>query len=193
MKKESKQIGRTNIGELIAEENAISGNPRYGILFCKCIQYGYIIAALYMTGCATNKLDEIAGCNNTGVLEEIAINAQPAGCHAYVGNTVYAGLEAVKNVENRAALEKIRDEAISPAVRNAAADRLAERTDMTKEDSIVDVAINARPSGAHGYAENTVCHGIAAIARLRELGATNSLEKVAVSAKLPALRKAAAR
>lgn len=193
MKKESKQISRTNISELIEEENAASGNPRFGILFCKCIPCGCMIAALCMIGCASNKLDAIANCNDTEVLEEIAINALPAGRHAYVGNTVYAGLEAVKNVENRAALEKIRNEAIFPAIRNAAADRLAERTVMTKEDSIVDVAISARPSGAHGYAENTVYHGIAAIARLHELGATNSLEKVAVSAKLPALRKAAAK
>lgn len=147
----------------------------------------------FMMGCAANKLDAIAKCDDTTVLEEIAINAQPSGCHAYVGNTVYAGLDAVKKIENRAALEKIRDGAKSPAVRNAASERLAGIKVFSEEDVLVDSAMNARPAGAHGYAENTVYHGIAAIARLQELGATNSLEKVSVSAKLPALRKAAAK
>ena len=170
-----------------------SGRPRSGHLFNKCISCGSMIAALCMTGCVSNKLDAIANCDDTAILEEIAINARPAGCHAYVGNTVYAGLEAAKKVENRAALEKICNNAKSPAVRNAAAERLTGRTALTEEDALVDAAISACPAGAHGYAENTVYHGIAAIARLQELGATNSLERVSVSAKLPALRKAAAR
>ena len=144
------------------------------------------------TGCMTSELDRIANCDDVAELEEIAINARPAGRHAYVGNTVYAGLDAVKKVENRAALEKISSQAFSPTVRRAAAERLAALKDETEEDELVATAINGRPAGAHGFAGNTVYHGIAAIARLKELGATNSLKKVSVAAKLPALQKSAA-
>jgi len=151
-----------------------------------------VVSLGLMVGCVTNRLDAIANCDDTAVLEEIAINAEPSGCHAYVGNTVYAGLDAVKKIENRAALEKIRDGAKFPAVRNAAAERLAGRKEYSEEDALVETAMNARPAGAHGYAENTVYHGIAAITRLKELNATNSLERVSAAAKLPALRKAAA-